>query len=214
MKTTTTLIAVAVLCLARAGLASESHDYDRGLESSLRAAIHDRRVHIHVHRGIVDLDGRVRTEADRARIDSLIRQTPGVVAVKDDLHVILPDPGFAAAAPVAVPVYTTPAPVVVSPAPATIVTRPAPLLVPEYPRLTIQPASSEDQSIGVRIARQLQLTGLPLTIVDNVMVTIQGGIVSLTGAVETQADHQNLLSAIERSGGARAIYDQVRVRSM
>jgi len=66
----------------------------------------------------------------------------------------------------------------------------------------------------VRIARQLQVDGLPVTIEDNVTATVQGGIVSLSGAVETQADHQALLTAIERAGGVRAVHDQVHVRSM
>jgi hypothetical protein len=212
MKSTTVLATISALCLASSAMASESHDLDRGLESSLRAAVHDRHVHVHVHNGIVDIDGRVQTEADRARIESLVRQTPGVVAVKDELHVILPSPGAAVSVPLAVPVYTAPAPVVV--ASTTIVSRPPPLIIPEYPRLTIQPGSGEDQSIAVRIARQLQVDGLPVSIVDNVTATVQGGIASVTGAVETQADHLALLTALERAGGVRAIYDQVRVRSM
>ena len=117
-----------------------------------------------------------------------------------------------ATVPVTVPVHTAPAPVVVSS--TTIVTKPPPLIIPEYPRLSIQPGSGEDESIAVRIARQLQVDGLPVTIEDNVTATVQGGIVSLSGAVVTQADHQALLTAIERAGGVRAVYDQVRVRSM
>ena len=212
MKRKTTLATVAALCVAASALASASHDFDRGLESTLRAAIHDKHVHVHVHEGIVKVDGRVQTEADRARIESLVRQTPGVVAVKDELHVILPSPGAVTTVPITVPVYRVAPPVPV--APTTIVTKPPPLIVPEYPRLSIQPGSGEDQSIAVRIARQLQSNGLPVTIIDNVTATVQGGIVSLSGAVETQADHQDLLTAIQRAGGVRAIYDQIRVRSM
>jgi len=193
-------------------MASETHDFDHGLESSLRAAIHDKHVHVHVHRGIVDLDGRVQTEADRARVEALVRQTPGVVAVKDDLHVSLPSPAASVAVPSSIPIYASPPPVIV--APGAVVTTPAPLLVPEYPRVTVQAWSDTDKPTAVRIARQLQLDAMPVSVVDNVSITVQGGDVSLKGAVDTQAGHQALLTAIERAGGVHAIYDQVRIRSM
>jgi hypothetical protein len=212
MKRVSVLSIVSSLCLASAALASDSHHFDRGMESSLRAAIHDRHVHIHVRRGIVTVDGRVQTEADRVRIDEMIRHTPGVVAVKDDLHVVLPSPGAVVSVPTRVPVYATAAPVLVPSAP--VVISPAPLLIPEYPRVSVQAWSGEDQSTAVRISRQLQGTGMPVTVIDNVTVNVQSGNVSLKGAVETEADHRALLSAVERAGGVRAIYDQLRVRSM
>jgi osmotically-inducible protein OsmY len=97
---------------------------------------------------------------------------------------------------------------------APVVISPAPLLIPEYPRVSVQAWSGEDQSTAVRISRQLQGTGMPVTVIDNVTVNVQSGNVSLKGAVETEADHRALLSAVERAGGVRAIYDQLRVRSM
>ena len=212
MKRATVLSIVSSLCLASGAMASDSHDFDRGMESSLRAAIHDRHVHIHVRHGIVNVDGRVQTEADRFRIDEMIRHTPGVVAVKDDLHVVLPSPSAAVSVPVRVPVYATPAPVLVPSTP--IVTSPAPLVIPEYPRISVQGWSGEDQSTAVRITRQLQLSGMPVNVIDNVTVAVQGGNVSLKGAVETEAGHRALLTAVERAGGVRAIYDQLRVLSM
>lgn len=212
MKRASILSIVSSLCLVSAGLASDSHDFDRGLESSLKAAIHDRHVSIHVNHGIANIDGRVQTEADRVRIDDLVRQTPGVVAVKDQLRVILPSSSSVSPVPVKIPIYTTPAPVLVNPAP--VVASPAPLLIPEYPRVTVQAWSGDDQSAAVRITRQLQHEAVPVTVIDNVTVTVQSGNVSLKGAVENESDHQALLNAIERAGGVRAIYDQLRVHSM
>lgn len=212
MKSPIVFSIISSFCLASAAVASESHDFDKGMESSLRSAIHDRHVHIHVHRGVVGLDGHVQTEADRARIEALVRQTPGVVAVKDDLHVTLPSPAASGSVPVSIPIYASPPPVVVPS--TTVVTSPAPLLLQEYPRLSIQPWSMDDQSTAVRIARRLQLNARPITIIDNVTITPQGGAVSLKGAVETAADHDALLTAVEQAGGVTAIYDQLRVRSM
>jgi osmotically-inducible protein OsmY len=62
-----------------------------GLESTLRATLNERHVHIYVHEEIVTVGGEVRTEMDRERIDSLIRNTRGVLAVKDELKVTLPN---------------------------------------------------------------------------------------------------------------------------
>ncbi|HZR19694.1 MAG TPA: BON domain-containing protein [Verrucomicrobiae bacterium] len=208
MKTASLLCIVSTLLVTSAGWASESHDFDRGLESTLRATLNDRHVHVHVKRGIVTLNGRVPTEEDRRRIEFTVRHTDGVVAVKDDLRVTLPSP---AASTVAVPIYTTPAPIVVAPAP--VLTAPAPLILPQYPRVTVQAWSGDDQPTGERIARQLQVDALPVTVIDNVTVTVQGGNVTLKGKVETQADRQALITAIQRAGGVRAIYDQLRVRA-
>ena len=143
MKIASLASIVASLCLTSVCVASETHDIDQGLESSLRATLRDKHVHVHAHRGVVTLDGKVPTEADRARIEALVRQTAGVVAVKDELRVTLPSPGAVGGVATSVPVYVSPPPVIT--APTTVVTSPAPLIVPEYPRISVQAWSPDDQ---------------------------------------------------------------------
>jgi hypothetical protein len=212
MKTVSLVCVVSTLLGGSLALASESHDFDRGLESSLRATLNDRHVHVHVKQGIVTLDGRVPTEADRRRIETVVRHTDGVVAVKDDLRTTLPSPAvIETGTTTTIPIYTTPAPVIAPP--ATVVTTPSPLIVPKYPRVTVQAWSDDDQVGAERIARQLEMDALPLRVIDNVTITVAAGNATVKGKVDTDADHDSLIAALQRAGGVRAIYDQLRVRS-
>src|SRR5882672_3913606 len=128
MKIPSIIAIVSSLVVANIGAGSELHDADRALETNLRQALNQRHVHIDVHEGIVTIDGEVRTEQDRQTIDTTVRNTPGVAAVKDKLKVKFPTPGTAtypASIPPSVPVYTTPPPEVTTPAP--VVNLPAPV---------------------------------------------------------------------------------------
>lgn len=90
MKTALVLTLASSLLLPGVSTASDTHDADRGLESNLRRELNDKHVHVHVHEGIVTVDGKVPTDADRERVESIVRNTPGVVALKDELKVTLP----------------------------------------------------------------------------------------------------------------------------
>lgn len=209
MKITCALTLASSLLLAHVGIADDTHEADRGLEGSLRAAINERHVHIHVHQGIVTLDGKVPTEADRERIEALVRNTGGVVAVKDKLNVTLPTPGAYGANPSRVPVYATPPPVVAPP--ATVVSPPAPVLIPDYPKLRVLAFTSGDEPIANRIARQLRTDALPAAGIENVTISVNHAAVSLKGVVTTQQERDALIAAIQRAGGVAAIYDQTQV---
>src|SRR5882724_2826313 len=87
MKIPSIIAIVSSLLVANIGVGSELHDADRALETNLRQALNQRHVHLDVHDGIVTIEGEVRTEQDRQTIDSLVRKTPGVAAVKDKVKV-------------------------------------------------------------------------------------------------------------------------------
>ena len=87
MKIQSILAIVSSLLVANIGAGSELHKSDRALETNLRQALNQRHVHIEVHDGIVTIEGEVRTEQDRQTIDSVVRNTAGVAAVKDKLKV-------------------------------------------------------------------------------------------------------------------------------
>jgi len=214
MKTASLLTVVSSLLFASACLADDTHELDRGLEGTLRATINERHVQIHVHKGIVTLDGRVPTEAERDKIDSLVRSTPGVVAVKDQLHVSLPSPGVIGGTTTVIrstiPVYTAPLPEV---APSvTIVNPPAPVIIPEYPKIKVQAWSNDDEPTAHRIARQLQADAVPATGLENVTITVRNGNVSLKGLVESHQDRDDLIASLQRAGGFDAIYDQLQIK--
>src|SRR5215471_9801127 len=84
MKTRYIFAIASTLLIAANGIANEADD---GLEKTLRANINEKHVDIDVDKGIVKLEGHVPNEADRQRIDSMVRTTPGVVGVKDELKV-------------------------------------------------------------------------------------------------------------------------------
>lgn len=214
-KTAYTLIVISSLVLANISMASERHEADKAIETNLRATLNQRHVHVHVHDGIVTLEGHVRTEADRQSIDSLVRGTPGVAAVKDMLKVALPSPGDVVAVPAyrtttTIPIYATPPPAeVITPAP--VVTLPAPVIVPEYPRLKVQAFTEEDEAMARRISRQLAIDAVPTEGIGQVTITVHLGVVSLKGDVESHEDHDALIAAVQHAGGMKAIYDQLQI---
>lgn len=209
MKTTSLLTLASCLMLAGPTFADDTHEADRGLEGSLRAAINERHVHIDVHKGIVTLEGKVATEADRNRIEALVHNTPGVAAIKDKLKVTLPSPGAYGANPSTIPVYATPPPVVAPP--TTVVTPPAPVVIPEYPKLKVQAGSSVDEPVANGIARQLRADALPQAGLENIRITVNNGTVSVQGVVPSRLEHDAILAAIQRTAGVTAIYDQLQV---
>lgn len=222
MKTISVLSAFALgasLLTGRVAVADEHHDADEGLEGTLRSTLNERHVHVHVNHGVVTLDGEVRTEADRQRIDSLVRNTSGVVALKDKLHVTFPSPGGYGANPAAIPVPVVPATIPVYSAPLppvttgpTVMTAPVPVVIPDYPKLKVQAWTSDDQPEASRIASQLRADAVPTGEMENVTITVRQGNVSLQGTVDTHTERDALIAAVQRAGGATAIYDQLQIR--
>ena len=216
MKTPLVLTVASSLLLPWVSSASETHDADRGLESNLRTELNDKHIHVHVHRGIVTIDGKVRTDADRERIESLVRNTPGVVALKDEVKVTLPSPGAYGVTPAgvaaasSVPVYAAPLPELVPSVP--VVSSPAPVVIPDYPKLKVQAWSRGDEPLANRVAQQLRADAVPTTGIRDVTVVVRGGNVSLKGAVDSHEDRDDIISSIQRSPGVSAIYDQLHIK--
>jgi hypothetical protein len=216
MKLASLLTIIVSLSVGTLYADNDRQESDRGVEGTLRSTISDRHVHIHVHHGVVTLDGKVRTEADRQRIEQIVRDTAGVVAVKDKLKVTLPTTGEFGPTPAQVPVQpgtervvpqpsttvtvpapaavtvpppaavTVPAPAVTVPAPSVTVPAPAlavpaPVVVPENPKLKVQPTSSDDQLTADRIAGQLKFDAIPSTSMGNVTVTVSNGAAAING---------------------------------
>jgi hypothetical protein len=205
----TAYVIVASLLLG-AGCASDSlHESDRGVEGTLRSELDQRDVHVEVHHGIVTVRGKVRTEEDRQRIDYLVRNTSGVVAVKDELEVRLPTPGVYGAYPSGIPVHVGPGPDL--PPTGPVATLP-PVVVPDYPKLKMQVWTDSDGVIANRVARQLTPDAIPRGTLEGVTITVRNGIVYLQGHVDTQGEREALIYAVQRAGGMSAIYDQLQVQ--
>ena len=222
MKPIIPLVALATSCLVLS-CASDSHEADEGVKGTLHSAITDRDVDIDVDHGVVTLEGKVNTEADRERIENLARQTAGVVAVKDNLKVKLPTPGDFGAIPGSTPLQTAP-PLAVVPQPPTVVTapveavpvpaQPAPpiVLVPNTPTVQIQPITVTDQIAAERIAQQIDHDAVPVPQPDHVIITVNSGNAFIKGSVDGKSEHDELLASVQRAGGLNTIYDQLVVR--
>ncbi len=229
MKSPVALSIISSFLLAAGCATPGVHEADRGLEGTLRSEINEKHVDVDVHHGIVTLEGHVRTQADRERIEALVRNTSGVVAVKDKLKVTFPTPGTYGAYPGAIPVPSTVAvptatvpvatvpvygPEVAEPAPpvAVVTPAPAPVVIPDFPKLKVQATTTDDEPAATRIAAQLRSAAIPMAGPDeHVTVTVTNGRVSLQGVVASQDEHNALIAAVQQAGGVTAIYDRLQV---
>ena len=210
MKTRYIFAIASSLLIAANGIANDADD---GLEKTLRANINEKHVDIDVHNGVVKLEGHVPNEATRQRIDAEVRSTAGVAAVKDELKVDSPSP---VAAPgvytttTTIPIYRAPLPEV---APGTpVVVMPPPVVVEEYPHLKLQPWTTADQDTANRIGYQLHANQVPTAWLQDTTITVRSGNVWVKGLVDSQEQHDMIISSLQRTGGIRAIYDQLQVR--
>jgi osmotically-inducible protein OsmY len=212
MKFQSIIAVSAALFIAHVAVAD---DADRALKTNLRHAINQRHVDIDVDKGVVNVDGEVPTDQDRQTIDSVIRSTPGVTAIKNNLKVKFPSPVTAAVyqrslrTRAAVPVYTTPSPEETTP--AGVAVTPVPVIVPDYPKLRVQAWTEKDRPTANQVARQLRAEALPGSNLDNVIITVRNGSATLQGTVASQT-HDALIATIQNGGAVTAIYDQLQVK--
>jgi osmotically-inducible protein OsmY len=177
---------------------------DRALETSLRAELNqygdlgnaNPNVQLDAHDGYVTLSGPVRNERDRQMIDSLVRNTPGVRSVNDQLQVVYPPTGA-----VTPPTYSTPAPVY----PPAVVTTPD-----AFPR--VEAARIADQPLANRIADELRAEAVPPDWLQTVSIRVENGAAYVQGYVANQQQREAIDAALQRVRGVTAIYDQLQLR--
>ncbi len=188
---------------------------DTALEASIRAqldrygelAAASQDTHISAENGAVTVNGSVPNERDREMIDTLVRNTPGVIALNDQMQAGYPPTGTPGQPPA---VYSSPgAPNVVS---APVVT-PPPVVTPGVqPYLGVQARTPADEPIARNIAEQLRADSIPASSLQGTSISVTDGNVSLQGQVDNQQEHQALVTAVQSAPGVRAVYDQLQVR--
>jgi hypothetical protein len=217
---------LAVVTSAFVAISVAADEGDRVLEQSIRASmkqdLNERDVHVDVDKGIVTLTGKVRTEAERRKVDDFARSTPGAVAVMNKIEVMLPSPvnptyppSSLPSTPVTtrvtvIPIYTTAPPKVVTAVP--VVELPPPVIVPDYPKLKIQASSEDEMVLANRIARRFHPESLSSSSLDDVTITVRGGYVIVTGFTLSRESHEVLIASLQAAGGMTAIYDQLQPR--
>ncbi len=177
---------------------------DHALETSLRAEL-DRygdlraanpNVQLYARNGSVTLSGPVRSERDRQMIDTLVRNTPGITGVNDQLTVLYPPTGANTA-----PVYSSSAPVY-----------PPPAVTPGVPVPRVEAAKPADQPLAHRIYDEFRAEVIPPDALQNVNIRVDNGAVFVRGYVSTQQQREAIDTAVQRVAGITAVYDQLQLR--
>ena len=181
---------------------------DVALDTSIRAELNrygdlaadSPNVQVYTQNGVVTLKGDVRNEKERAMIDALVKNTPGVAAVDNRLHVAYPPTGGYEEPRV----YSTPAPVV-TPPPAVVVPGPA-----GFPQ--VQASSVGDQTLANQIVDRLRWDSVPNSWMQNATITVNNGDAYLQGYFSGAREHNAVLYALQHTAGIRNVYDESRVR--
>lgn len=182
---------------------------DRALENSLRTELNRYgdlasaapSVGIFAQGGTVTLTGTVPGTRERDMIDSLVRDTAGVVAVNDQLQVNYPPTG-AVGAPVRV--YTSPPDYVVNSAPI--------IVSSGNLTLTVQGMTLADRNLGQRVADRIRSDPNLTPLASTVNLSVSDGRVYLRGTVDTEEQHLAMVSLVQHTYGVSAVYDQLLLR--
>jgi osmotically-inducible protein OsmY len=134
-------------------------------------------------------------------IESLVRNTSGVVAVNDQLSVAYPPIGAVGIAP---RVYTTPPDYVVATSPA--------IVYQGNVSFTVEATTVADRNLGARIVDRLRADSNLAPLSTAINVSISDGRVYLRGTVDTEAQHLAIVSVVQHTYGVAAVYDQLVVR--
>ena len=147
-----------------------------------------------VANGVVTLIGRVQSPAAQQQLEALVKSTPGVVAVVDQLNTS-PTAGF---------VTTT-----------SNSGTPTSVTAPSNSGTSIAGAmSTADQILLLRVRNsvvpQIQVAGQPVP----VNFTVQQGVVTLSGSVSSLAQKRQIAALVQQVPGVTQISDQIVVNSM
>jgi len=176
---------------------------DQALETGLRAEMNrygdlanaNPELHFYADNGTVTITGPVRNEADRQMIDTLVRNTPGVSSVNDQMRLTYSPTGSATPR-----VYAPPA---VSVPPVVTTLPPGPWL--ETETLT-------DQRLARRIQDQFRMSAIPANWLQNVTIRVSNGAAYVQGFVATQAQREAIDRAVQDVSGVTTVYDQLQLR--
>lgn len=182
---------------------------DHALENSLRARLNPygdlastaNDVQIYAQNGTVTLSGTVPNVQYRDMIESMVRDSSGVVAVNDQLQVGYPPTGLMGEP---ARVYTTPPDYVVSSAPV--------IISSGNLTLTVQGSTLGDRNLGQRIADRIRSDANIAPLASTINISISEGRVYLRGTVDTEEQHLGIVSLAQHTYGVNAVYDQLLVR--
>ncbi len=220
MKTISALIVGSCLVLMAGCATTARNQSDVALEHHLQSelknygdlAANEPHVRFQAQDGVVTMTGYVRNERDRAMLDSMVRNTGGVVAVNDQLGVQYPPTGAATGypSPSPAPVYTNPPEVITPGAP---VIAPGTTVVPgQYPNPQVHAASAADQAIASNVGQRLLQDGVSPLWLEDVNITVKGTAAYVLGTYTSEPEHQAIISSVRHAPGVSVVYDEMTPR--
>ena len=149
-------------------------------------------IQVSAQNGTVTLTGNVPTEQDRNFIENVVRSTPGVVGINDELQV---------------------------PAPP-VMTQPTGRTDQGYNtgtgdifNLHVQGLNPTDRTVAQNILQGLQTDQALNSLLPKVDINVANGRVILQGMVQNQQQKNTIASAVERAAGAGNVDNRLQVQS-
>jgi len=149
-------------------------------------------VRVSVQNGRVTLLGNVPSEQDRQMIYDVVRNTPGVVSVSDQLQIATLPTGRVSQAG---PVYSSSA------------SRNS----GDMFNLHVQGLREADRTLAQRILDGLRIDNTFTAPSEPIDITVANGQVMLQGTVPNSEQKRDVVAAIQRAAGASTVYDDLQV---
>ena len=176
-------------------------DVRRVLTSSLDSTL-SQNVQVTAQNGVVTLSGRVPSQQDLQRIETIARNTTGVAEVHNLLAI---------GTPVLTPtgteqtrVYTPNTAPPVSPMASTVSTG-------DIFNLHVQGLNDADRTLAQRILDGLRTDTVLPTLLPVVDINVSGGQVTLNGSVQNATQRQSIEDAIRRAAGASNVRSDIQI---
>lgn len=149
---------------------------------------YERSIGVSANNGMVTLTGYVPSEADREFVDSVVKNTPGVTSLVDQMRI--------AALPTSR--YGEP-----------------PRVYPGEPgdqfNLHVQGLTQRDRDLAEHILRNLRTDSISPNALADVNIDVADGRVTLNGDVQSDYQRRMIVSAVQRAAGAGNVYDNLRI---
>jgi osmotically-inducible protein OsmY len=158
-------------------------------------------VHISSRNGTVTLTGTVSSEKDRQMLETLTRNTPGVLLVDNQLHVAYPPTGLPGQSRV-----------FPGPPPAPIVATPAVVVPGTAPGLKVYGSTASDRRVCDDVVERLRSDSIYPAWTQDMTLSANDGDVHLQGYVRDRAKRDAIVAAVQQTPGVRTIYDELHTR--
>lgn len=202
---------------------ARAYGTDEQLVSAVRAALSQDptlrsvapEIQVTANNGMITLNGSVPNPELRSSLLSLVRNTPGVTGVTDQLFM----PSTAPAAPVYYPPpQVTPGPAVGGASTVEQTSQSKALtggsaISGQIFSMQVDSLTDTDRNLAQRILQGLQTDTALAQMLPHVVINVSQGRVLLQGTVQSEAQRQTIGDAVRRATGGENVQNQLQVRA-